>query len=130
MEFEIGKVYTFNTLSPVFLGAVIVRAKFKSKMDADTARRFAPIDQLHAQIYPSLPEGSPRDVNASLYYVFEGQNKTTIVLAESWIDMNSIEVIEHIDIKVHVARASLSDVEKVRVALSAAGIQDLVITTQ
>ena len=124
---EIGKIYTFNTLSPVFLGAVIERAKLKSIVDADTARRFAPIDQLHAQVYPTLPQGSPKDVNSSLYYVFEGQNKTSVVVAGPWIDMTSLEVIEHIDITVRIPQASLSDIEKVRVALAAAGFKDFAI---
>lgn len=124
---EIGKIYTFNTLSPVFLGAVITRAKLKSIVDADMARRFAPIDQLHAQVYPTLPVGSPKDVNASVYYVFEGQNKTNIVVAEGWIDLTSLEVVEHINITVRIPQASLGDIEKVRIALSAAGFKDFAI---
>ncbi len=127
VSLEIGKVYTFNTLSPVFLGAVITRAKLKSIVDADTARRFAPIDQLHAQVYPTLPQGSPKDVNASIYYVFEGLNKSSVVLAASWIDMTSVEVIEHIDITIRIPQASLSDIEKARIALAAAGFKDFAI---
>lgn len=127
MNLSIGKVYTFNTQSPAFLGAIIERAKLKSITDADNARKFAPIDQLHAQIYPSLPAGTPNDPNAAIYYVFEGQNKSTVVLAEHWINEPSIELIEHIEIGVTVTRASISDVEKIRIALSAAGIQDFTI---
>lgn len=123
-------MYSFNTKSPVFLGASIERAKLKSIVDADTARRFAPIDQLHAQIYPTLPTGTPNDVNASTYYIFEGMNKSTIVFSEDWIVESSIEVIEHIEIVVTVPRASLSDIQKVRTALSAANIKDFAITTR
>ena len=130
MNLNIGKVYSFNTKSPVFLGASIERAKLKSIVDADTARRFAPIDQLHAQIYPTLPTGTPNDVNASTYYIFEGMNKSTIVFSENWIVESSIEVIEHIEIVVTVPRASLSDIQKVRTALSAANIKDFAITTR
>ena len=126
-SFQIGKVYTFNTLSPVFLGAVISRAKLKSIVDAETARKFAPIDQLHAQVYPTLPANSPRDVNSSIYYIFEGQNKSTIVLAAPWIDFTSIEVIQHIDITIRIPQSSLEDVEKARIALSAAGFKDFEI---
>ena len=130
LNFSIRMVYTFNTLSPVFLGAKVVRARLTSIVDADTARKFAPIDQLHAQIYPTLPEGSPKDVSASTYYIFEGQNSSVIVLAESWIDSSSIELIENVNIVVKVSSASLSDVDKVRIALSAADIKDFVITVE
>ena len=123
-------MYSFNTKSPVFLGASIERAKLKSIVDTDTARRFAPIDQLHAQIYPTLPTGTPNDVNASTYYIFEGMNKSTIVFSEDWIVESSIEVIEHIEIVVTVPRASLSDIQKVRTALSAANIKDFAIATR
>ena len=130
MNLNIGKVYSFNTKSPVFLGASIERAKLKSIVDADTARRFAPIDQLHAQIYPTLPTGTPNDVNASTYYIFEGMNKSTVVMSEDWIVESSIEIIEHVEITVMIPRASLSDIQKVRTALSAANIKDFAITTR
>lgn len=129
MNLSIGKVYTFNTQSPVFLGAVIERAKLSSIVDATTARKFAPIDQIFAQVYPSLPPGSPNDVNAAIYYVFEGLNKSVVVLAENWIVENSIQLIEHVSIRVDIPRMSLSDVEVVRRALSAANLKDFVITT-
>ena len=129
MLFEIGKVYTFNTLSPAFLGAVITRAKFKAMLNAEIARRFTAIDQTHAQVYPTLPPGSPKDPNSAVYYMFEGQNGQPIIFSEHWIDPLSVEVVEYVEITVRVVRASLSDVEKVRVALSAAGIKDFTITT-
>ena len=42
--YNLGVTYSFNTRSPVFLGARIERAKLKSIVDADIARKFAPID--------------------------------------------------------------------------------------
>ena len=128
MPFEIGKVYTFNTVSPVFLGAVVKRATLKSIVDSDIARRFAPIDQLHAQIYPTLPVGSSKSPNTAVYYLFSGENKSTIVLSSEWVDHSSIEVIEHIDLTVRLPQSSLDDIEKIRIALTAAGLKDFTIT--
>lgn len=127
LNVQIGKTYTFNTRSAAFLGAKIVRAKLKYFGDADTVRKDFSIDQLFAQIYPTLPAGSPKDVNASVYYVFEAQNGSKIVMAESWIDAASLEVVEHVTISVTIPQASLSDVEAVRIAISAAGIQNFAI---
>ena len=129
MNLNIGKVYTFNTLSPAFLGATLQRLRLKSIADLDTARTVAPIDQLHAQIYPTLPEGSPKDPASYTYYIFEAVNKSTVVLADAWIDTNTVELIQSVDISVRLVRASLEDVEKVRVALNAAGLKDFTITT-
>lgn len=129
MDFEISKVYTFNTLAPLFLGSKIEHATFKGKVDAALARRLAPIDQLHAQIHPTLPAGSPVSADASEYYVFKGQNNSEIVMASAWIDMSSIAVISYVNINISITNGSLADVEKARMALSAAGLYDFVITT-
>lgn len=128
MNFEIGKVYTFNTKSPVFLGAVIERAKLKSIVDIDIARTMTPIDQQWAQIFPSLPAGTPNNPGGAVYYVFEGLNKTRIVVADAWVVESSIQVIEHITITATIPSASLGDVDVVRLALSAAGLKDFAIT--
>lgn len=124
---EIGKVYTFNTKSPVFLGAKHERVKLKSILDADTARKFAPIDQLHAQVYPTMPAGTPREIDASMYYVFEAPNRSQVVLSALWIEESSIEVIEHVDITVRMPQSSIGDIEKVRIALTASGFKDFQI---
>lgn len=128
MNFEIGKVYTFNTKSPVFLGAVIERAKLKSIVDIDVARTMAPIDQQWAQIYPSLPAGTPNAPSNAIYYVFEGLNKNRVVLADAWVVESSIQVIEHVTITATIPLASLNDVPVVRLALAAAGLKDFVIS--
>lgn len=127
---EIGKVYTFNTKSPVFLGAKIERAKLKSIVDASTARKFAPIDQIHAQVFPTLPQGTPRAIDASVYYVFEGLNRSEIVLAALWIEESSVEIIEHVDITVRMPQSSIEDIEKVRIALTASGFKDFEILSK
>lgn len=128
--FDIGKVYTFNTKSPAFLGAVIERAKLKSIVDIDMARKLTTIDQLYAQIYPSLPPGTVNDVTAATYYVFEGQNKSQIIVADQWVVESSIQLIENVTIVVTMESAALSDADTVRLALSAAGIQNFVISVR
>jgi hypothetical protein len=129
MELELKKTYSFKTRSPAFLGASVERARLTAVVDATTARLFAPIDQLHAQIYPTLPRGSILDPDAHRYFVFEGQNKSRVVMAESWIVESTIQEITSMRIDVTVPNASNSDVEAIRRALSAAGILDFHIQT-
>jgi len=127
--YNLGVTYSFNTRSPVFLSARIERAKLKSIVDVDIARKFAPIDQMHAQVYPSLPPGTPNNPAATEYLVFEALNKSTIVFAKTWIEESSLQVIEYVSIHVEIPRANITDVELVRRALSAANIKDFVITS-
>lgn len=130
MDLKIGQVYTFNTVSPAFLGAVIEQAKLKSITDAETARRFAPLDQIYAQVYPSLPEGTPFDVENTIYYLFEGQNGSAFIIAEPWIVESSLTVVQYTTISVVITKAELSDVQKIRAALIASGFTEFTIKTQ
>ena len=129
LSLSIGKTYSFSTVSPVFLGSKIVNAKLKSIADAETARKFAPIDQVWAQVYPTLPTGTINDVNAAVFYIFEALNKTTVVMAAPWIVEDSLTLIEATTITVTLSNASLSDVEKVRLALTATGFSNFAIQT-
>ena len=128
--YNLGVTYSFNTRSPVFLGARIERAKLKSIVDADIARKFAPIDQMHAQVYPSLPSGTPNNPEATEYLIFEALNKSTIVFAKSWIEESSLQAVEYVSIHVTIPRANITDIELVRRVLSAANIKDFVITSE
>lgn len=125
--FEVGKVYTFNTLSPTFLGAVIKRAKLESIVNSTVARTFDPIDQRHKSIYPTLPNGTPKDLEAYIFYLFKAENGSRLVMADKWIDEESIELIEHVSITVRLPNASLGDDVIIRNALNAAGVTDYAI---
>ena len=129
MNLTIGKTYTFSTISPVFLGSKIVNAKLKSIADADTARKFAPIDQTWAQVYPSLPLGTVNDANIVTFYLFETLNKSTVVMAAPWIVEDSVELITATTITATLSSASLSDVEKLRLALVASGFTNFTLKT-
>lgn len=127
--FELNKVYTFNTLSPVFLGTKMENLKAKIVgCNAGTARRFASIDHMWATIYPSLPAGTVNDVERSVFYLFEAQNGSEVVMCDKWIDPSSIRVIEHIQITVSFPTANLGDADLIRNALNSAGLKDYAIT--
>ena len=129
MNLSIGKTYSFNTASPVFLGATITQAKLKSIVDADTARKFAPIDQTWAQIFPGLPAGTANDVENMTFYIFSALNGDLLVMAEAWIIEDSIVTVGFVTHTVTFPRAALADATKIRIALTAAGLSDFVIKT-
>lgn len=128
-DWKIGLTYSFGTVSPTYIGARIENATLKSIADYDTARLIQPIDQVFMQIYPTLPTGSPRDPKKYMYYIFQLSNGDRVALAENWINEPSIEVVNFITIQVEITEANLSDIERVRQALPAIGIQKFTITT-
>lgn len=130
MEFEINKVYNFNTTSPTLLGTKVVEATFKGSVTAAVARRFAAIDQMYKNILPTLPEGTPVNVDDTTFYIFDGQNGKELILSSVWISESSITLVDHVTIVATLVNASIEDVEKVRIALSAAGLTDFVVATK
>ena len=124
--FQLNKVYKFNTLSPMFLGSHIQHAKcIVTGARLSTARKFEPVDQKWASIYPTLPPGVANDPSACTWLVFEGQNGDEFVMADVWIDENSIQVVEHVQHVVTFPVSSVEDLPKIRAALNAAGFSGL-----
>ena len=127
--FELNKVYSFNTLSPVFLGNRVDRAKARIiGFSANMAPKFASIDHMWRSIYPTLPIGTVNDVERAIWYVLEGQNGSEIVLCDKWIDQDSIVLIDHVQITVSFPTASMGDADIIRNALNAAGLKDYAIS--
>lgn len=123
-NFEINKVYRFNTTAPAFLGARIEYANcLIAAMHASQARLFSPIDQTWAKIFPTLPSGIPNRPEAATYALFQGRNGSRFVMADVWIDEGSIETIEHVTITIVLPEASLQDINPISQALNAAGFR-------
>lgn len=119
MDLKIGLVYSFNTNAPSILGSRVEQVKLKSICDVEEARKIDAVDQKFAAIRPLLPMGSPTRPEECQYYVFEARNGSKLAFADIWIDSSTIEVIEYVTIVATVPRAKLSDLERIRIALSA-----------
>lgn len=129
MNFELNKVYNFFTRATAILGANVTNAKLIGIMVADTARRSSNIDLQYRKIYPLLPNGTVNDVNSCIFYEFIGESGEKIILADQWIDMTSIQLVSSVTINVTVVNANISDVNRIRDALSAMGYLSFNITT-
>jgi len=127
MNLELGKTYTFNTRAPAILGASIVNAKLIGSIDYDSALAYDNIDLKYRTIYPLLPVGTPDKPTSSVYYRFLTQSGEKIVLADQWIDEATIELVDHINFKVTISQASISDMSRVRDAMLALGYTNFTI---
>lgn len=118
MLLQISKTYTFNTLAPSFLGATIKNAVVASVMDYNTALKYNA--NLLAQcnnILPLLPVGSSRQFDKYTYYLIKGENNNQVLIAEEWIDRNSINLVQSSTLVVTVVNVDLPDVQRIRNAL-------------
>lgn len=125
----IGTTYTFNTLAPSILGAIIQNAKLVSILDYETAIHFDTIDLKYRSIYPLLPPGTPDQPNTTIYYRFISESGESIIIAESWIDLSSVEEITFVNIQILLQQASLTDIPRIRNALNALGYSQYSIGT-
>lgn len=121
INLNIGVSYTFNTLAPGILQAVVKNAKLKAVLDYETATKYDNIDLKYRQIYPQLPNGTPDSPSTCQYFLFKSESGENIIMADQWIDQGTIDTVEFINFTVNFSRASLSDMPRVRDALNALG---------
>ncbi len=126
-QLALSKVFTFNTLAPAILGTEIKNAKLMGIMDYSMALTYDTIDLKFRQIYPNLPLGTPDDATVCTYYRFQSESGEKIILADQWIDMTTLQLIEHVNLQVTFTNASLSDIPKIRDSLNALGLMNYVI---
>lgn len=126
-QMNIGKTYSFSTNSTAFLGSRIEQARLIAMGDIKIAETIAPVKQLYAQIFPSLPAGNNYSPNDRVYYIFEQLNGQKIVLADQWIVEGSVELIERVVYSVKIYDGNLGDYDKIKAALAAIGKTNVVI---
>lgn len=127
-NFEIDKVYTFNTRAPALLGAQVTRATLKGIIDYSVAITFLNVDLQHRKVYPALPPGTVNDPKKFTYLLFRTESGELTVFAYEWIDDTSIEVVDSTTLTVTLPGVSNSDANKVRDALNLIGFTNFTIT--
>lgn len=126
-SFELKKSYNFNTLPVSLLGAVIKNAKLLGIMDYEMALKYDNIALKYRQIFPALPAGTPDQPEACTYYLFQSESGEKVVFADQWIDMTTVQVVQHVNFQVTFTEANLEDISHVRDLLNAAGYRNYVI---
>ena len=126
-KLEQGRVYNLYTKAPGILGGRLENASLGAIMTYDYARTMDNIDLLYRQVYPTLPAGTPDNVRSCTYYVFKLPSGGTKVLADQWIDMSSVELVDGIEYTVTFRNKSISHASRLRDILNSMGETDYVI---
>lgn len=120
-DFEIGKVYNFDTRSSSILGASVLNAKLKSILDYNSALEIEDIKARHRVIYPTLPAGTVDDIEGSVFYLFENETSSNLLFANTWINASTITLIEYVNYTIKVMDASSGDGDKISQTLNSLG---------
>lgn len=113
---------SFEVYPSSILGTRFTRVKVEGILDAHTARSlgFDPW-ALHANVYPTLPAGTPNDPTAYLYVKVKLSSGGSEIVGVPWIRPDSITELQLKTAQIKVLNVGPDDLPKIVQALSANG---------
>lgn len=96
MSLSLNKRYNISFYPVSILGVSYKNAKVISIMDYFTAIKFKNVEQLHREIYPYLPPGTPSDPTLYTFYLLQLEDGSKEVIADYWIINSSITEVTSI----------------------------------
>lgn len=126
--FSIKKVYSFDVWPSGILGNDFQNVTVLATLAYESALSLGrDIPALHANVFPTLPEGTPDDPAATDYVLLRTANGQTTVLGISWIKEETITEMNSLAIQVLISGVSTQDVDRVRACLVQNGFNNLEI---
>lgn len=121
-QLPINASCSFQVYPSAVLGASFTGAKILAILDADTCYSLGfDVASLHANVYPTLPEGTPNDYTAYSYVKFKLASGQVTVIGIPWIIDNTFQVSTNRTVNLSIDNVSDEDVNKILLALSANG---------
>lgn len=90
MIMKINNFYELSTFASPVLGSTYKGLRLLGILSYENAIKLDNIEAKQKQVFPYLPEGTPRDHTLYTYYHFIRDNKS-IILADYWIVPDSIK---------------------------------------
>lgn len=85
--------------------------------------------QMHVNVYPTLPPNSPNDYRAYLYALIRLPSGKNTAIGLPWIDATTFSVASNTDIIVTIRGKGVDDIQTIRQILTGQGFSDLSIVT-
>lgn len=122
-DIVLDSTVSFDLYAPQVLGTGWKNAKTKSILDADDVR-FLGIDPaaMHANVYPSLPAGTPNDFRAYKYLKLVLASGEVTAVGLPWIKQDTYVVSTNQKMIVTIDNVSPDMQNSIRLALSAIGV--------
>lgn len=127
-NFESKKVYTFSLYPSYVFDTDFKNITALGVVDYEIASKYADLYPLHAQVYSSLPNGTPNDPKAYDYLLLKTTAGNIMAIGIPWIKESTIVLIESRVIQVIIDGVSASDVQSIRNALVQNGYNQIDIS--
>lgn len=129
-DINIYNTVSFETYCPQILGTVYKGAKILSLPDADSVRLSGvDIASKYANIYPFLPEGSPKSFDKCLYLKLMLVSGVIDYVALPWIKPETYREVQTTNININFQGVEYSLAAELQLLLSSAGHSGFTITT-
>lgn len=132
MGFEIKKTYNFNFNNKLthILGDKLKNMKVKAILTSDQAIKLSDIATTHAQVRLLDTDNIPENLSDMTFIMFETIDSETVVYAQEYINMSSLEEVSSVNLRVNVRNVSSSDATLIKSTLSELGYNnfDVIVT--
>lgn len=126
-DLEIKSVYDFTLKAGTILGYGDKSATVLALLDFDSANAIEDVTPIHAQIYPQLGAGVPRNAGELTYVKIRTATGQVRVLAMDWIAAQPVRVVAT-TVKVIVTNINLSQIPQLRQHLLQGGFTKIDIS--
>jgi len=130
-KFPFGANVSFQVYPSQILGAEFKNVRVDGIIDYATAQLLK-LDTaaVHAQVYSSLPTGTPNDHRQYQYLKLTHPNGAVQCIGIPWIKLDTVAVVLSTAISIRVLQAVPGDVEKLRQVLAYAGFNHFEIKVE
>lgn len=129
-SFEIKKTYNFSiqTDATAVLGANYSLMKVRAIMNSEEAAKKADVTTTYNTVKGVLTD-LPESITDLTFILFENTDGNTTVLALEYIDTDTIEEVESVNIRVNILNASTEDISILTTAVKELGYTNFTVTT-
>lgn len=125
----IKSILSFSVYPTAVLNSTFKNVKVLGIIDSSMARDLGTgVDELHANVYNSLPAGTPNDPDAYLYVRIEFANGARQILGLPWIKESSIVISNYTVINAKISGVKPSDWDDILALLGANGYNQVELT--
>lgn len=114
-----GKVVSFEVYPIGHLGDIYKKVEVLSILDYETAKQYRDIAATAVAVYPTLPQGTPKDYTKYKYLKLKHTDGAISVLALEWVNSSTITEHQSVEIRISVIASGIDTVERIRNVLQA-----------
>lgn len=128
--FKTKKKYNFNTLAPQILGDryTLMEVVLITTVEEIVKYGFHNIIDTNTKLLNVIP-GLNSNANDNNYIIFKNADGEKTVLAEEWIDINTVAMVDTVNIRIDIPNKSTVDVDVIKTILKEHGYNGINVYT-